>query len=192
MSENYFDIPFEITNPLEKKIAEVFLVYDHNAVNMIDKFDVGAVLRSLGCVPTEQDIADIVAKTEFPSHPGNIHITKFIPYLKGLLLNRRMKPSPPEEILEAFKVLDPQNKRFIEKETFHKMMTEYGDAMTDDELITLMKSAVNPSDNRVYYENYIYQLIHEPEDSIYSVAEKLAASETRASQKRFNMFGKKP
>lgn len=174
MGENYFDIPFEITNPLEKRIADVFAAYDHNSLNIIEHFDVGAVLRSLGCVPTEKDISDIVEKTEIFSHPGKIHITSFMPHLKSLLLKNKMAPSPPEDILKAFKVLDKYNKGFIEKDIFYKLMTEFGEAMTDDELGKMMKSAVDPSDNRVYYENYVYQLIHEPEDSIYKLAEQYA------------------
>lgn len=168
----------------------MFFAYDHNAVNMIDKFDVGAVLRSLGCVPTEKDIEEIVEKAEFFNHPGDIHITNFMLHLKKMLFQRKMEPSPPEEIQEAFKVFDPQNKGFIEKDIFCRMMSHFGEAMTDNELTNMMRSAVDPSDNRIYYESYISQLIHEPEDSIYKLAEKYARPDTRASQMKFNLFEK--
>lgn len=143
-NDTYFDIPYEITNPLEQRIAEVFLAYDHNAVNIIDKSDVGTVLRCLGCVPTTKDVNDIVEKTEFPSHPGEIHITKFMAHVKGLLFRGKMKPSPPEELLQAFKVLDEPNKGFFEKDEFRKMMTDFGEEMKEEELEKFMKSATDP------------------------------------------------
>lgn len=111
MAEKYIDIPFQITTPLEKRMAEVFFAYDHDSVNMINKSDLGSALRSLGCVPTEEDIAKFVEKTEFYDRPGDIHITKFMSCLKMLLLNREMMPSPPEDLLEAFKVFDPKKQR---------------------------------------------------------------------------------
>lgn len=77
MDKIYFDIPVELKNPLEEKIAEAFQVYDHNNVNMIDGRDVGAVLRSLGCVPSENEIEAIVKATEFPGPSRSRSFIKF-------------------------------------------------------------------------------------------------------------------
>lgn len=181
MADIYFDIPVEIKNPLEQRVADAFQIYDHRSVNMIDARDVGAVLRSLGCVPTEAEIQDVVKKTEFEKHPGDVHLSNFMPVVKSLLHEHKMKPSPCEDLLAAFKLLDPKNKGFIDKATFVKILTEVGEPMTDDELKAFMKSAVNPIDGCIHYETYIKQLIHEPEDSIYALADEFAKLGPRAS-----------
>lgn len=166
----YFDIPINITSPLEKKIAKVFAAFDHNAVNMVHARDVGAILRFLGCVPTEKEVEEIVKKTEFPDHPGDIHLSNFMKVLKEKLFKQEMKPSPPEVLIEAFRFFDPNNQGFIEKEKFIEIMKEFGEAMTDDELDSMLKASVSPHDQRVHFEFYLSKLIHEPEDSIYETA----------------------
>lgn len=170
----YFDIAVELKNPLEEKIAEAFQVYDHDNVKIVDARDVGAIVRSLGCVPTEDDIQElIVKKTEFANQPGNIPLSKFLPCLSELLVDKKMKPLPPEALLEAFKVLDEEDNGFIQKDLFLKIMTDVGEPMTAEELNEMIKVAVDPADQNIYYESYINQLCHEPEqkDSIYGLAE---------------------
>lgn len=104
-----------------------------------------------------------------------------MPVVKSLLYEHKMKPSPCEDLLAAFKILDPKNKGFIDKATFVKILTEVGEPMTDDELETFMKSAVNPLDGCIHYETYIKQLVHEPENSIYDLADEFAKLGPRAS-----------
>jgi Ca2+-binding EF-hand superfamily protein len=181
-NEVYFDIPVVISDPFEKTIFKAFTIYDHNNVNMVDAKDVGAILRSLGCVPSENDVRDMIEQTEFPSHPGDVHLSNFMPYLKKQLVQKKMKPSPAEDLLKAFKVFDPKNKGFISKEIFLEMLTDYGDEMSDDEVKQMAKSAVDPSDDKVYYEIYIRQLMHEPKKSIYKLAAKYGV--TRKSDVR--------
>lgn len=186
--EIYFDIPVEITNPLEQRIAVAFLIYDHRAVNMIDSKDVGAVLRSLGCVPTEAEICEVVKKTEFYDHPGDVHLSNFLPHVKELLFAHKMKPSHCNDLLEAFKMLDPKNKGFIDEASFSKLMTDVGEPMTEEELNALLKSAVDPSDSSIHYEAYIKTLVHDPEDSIYKLADSCAQLARRATRKSWQKF----
>lgn len=147
---------------MEKKIAEVFFTFDHSAVNIINQADVGTILRSLGFVPNENEIKVLIAETEFPDHPGNIHISKFIPVIKKMIDEQKMKPSSPEHLLKAFQVLDPEHKGYIEAESFSSLMKATGDPMNEDELHNQMiKVAVDSSEKRIYYEDYIAKLLHD-------------------------------
>lgn len=186
LSDNYFDIPVKINNPLEQRIFDAFCVYDHNAVNMVDGKDIGAIVRSLGCVPTQAEVQEIIRKTEFHNHLGCVHLSYFMSHLKGLLAAQKMKPSNPEELFDAFKFLDLKNKGFIEKETFRNLLSKFGESMSEEEMSDMMKSAVDPIDGRVYYENYINKLIHNPEGSIYDLADEFATLGPRASQIKLN------
>lgn len=171
MNEVYFDIPVKIISLLDQRIADAFSVYDHRAVNMVDERDVGAIIRSLGCAPTEIEIQEIIKKTEFSTHPGDVHLLNFMPHVKVLLAAKKLKPSPPEEILKAFKILDPEDKGFIEKETFINMLVSFGEPMTEKEMRDFIKSAVILNDDRIDYEQYIKKLIYEPEECIYKLAD---------------------
>jgi hypothetical protein len=96
--EVYFDIPVNISDPLEQRIYDAFTVYDHRYVNMVDAIDVGNILRFLGCVPSEEDVKEIVKETEFSDHPGDVHLSNFMPYVKQLLLQDKLKSAPPESV----------------------------------------------------------------------------------------------
>lgn len=171
-NEVYFDIPVQIADPLEKRISDAFVIYDHNNVNMVDARDIPSILRFLGCVPTEEEIKDIVKNSEFPLHPGDVHLSNFMPYVKRLLTLEKMKPSSAEELLEAFRAFDTQKRGYISKEYFIKVMTEEGEEITDEALKIMLKAAVDPIEDKVYYEVYINQLYHNPEDSVYDLAKK--------------------
>lgn len=41
-----------------------------------------------------------------------------------------MEPSPPEKLLEAFKVLDPEGKGLVSKDYISKIMMEEGEPFT--------------------------------------------------------------
>jgi Ca2+-binding EF-hand superfamily protein len=65
MDDSFFDIPVELRNDLDRKIAGAFGVYDYGRNLMIEALDVGQILRSLGCVPSEDEIYEIIKSTEF-------------------------------------------------------------------------------------------------------------------------------
>ncbi|XP_033252848.1 dynein regulatory complex protein 8-like [Drosophila miranda] len=102
----------DMNNDLEKRISDAFCVFDHHGDKFIDVREVGTVLRLLGCVPTE-----VISATESEETSGEVHLTKFLPHVSQLLIERKMEPAPPEEILQAFKILDPENKSYLTKES---------------------------------------------------------------------------
>ncbi|TMW45074.1 hypothetical protein DOY81_009848 [Sarcophaga bullata] len=53
---------------------------------------------------------------------GEVHLSKFLPHVCQLLTEHKMEPAEPESLLEAFHVLDPENKGTLTKEHFGKLM----------------------------------------------------------------------
>ena len=49
-----------------------------------------------------------------------------------------MEPASPEKLLEAFKVLDPDNKAYLTKDYLSKLMMEEGEPFTQEELDEMM------------------------------------------------------
>lgn len=69
-----------------------------------------------------------------------------------------MEPASPVQILAAFQVLDPENKQFLTKEYFGKLMKEEGEPFNDDELKAMWPVAIDPITGNVPYVFYINQL----------------------------------
>ncbi|XP_032245148.1 dynein regulatory complex protein 8 isoform X2 [Halichoerus grypus] len=107
-----------------KKIKEAFEVFDHEANNTVDVREIGTIIRSLGCCPSEGELHDLIAEVEEEEPTGYIRFEKFLPVMTEVLLERRYRPSPEDTLLRAFEVLDPSKRGFLTKEELIKYMTE--------------------------------------------------------------------
>ncbi|EDW61006.2 dynein regulatory complex protein 8 [Drosophila virilis] len=165
------EIAIPLANELEVRISEAFCIFDIHGDKYIDTRNVGNVLRFLGCVPTEKEVNQVIAATESAENPGETHLQKFMAHLSPLLMDRKMEPASAEQILAAFEVLDPENKRFLTKEYFGKLMKEEGEQFNDDEMKAMWRVAIDPITENVPYVFYINQLKHKT--TIYDVAEVL-------------------
>lgn len=70
-----------------------------------------------------------------------------------------MEPAPPEKILEAFKTLDLENKGYLTKENFGKLMMEEGEPFTQEEMDEMWPVAIDPISGHIPYELYLNQLM---------------------------------
>lgn len=128
-------------------------------------------------MPTEKEINAIIKAVDSPENPGETHLTKFMAHLCPLLMDRkldilspsymfvfltvllhRMEPASPKKLLEAFEVLDPENKRFLTKEYFGKLMREEGEAFDEEEIKDIWPIAIDPITGNIPYIYYINKL----------------------------------
>jgi Ca2+-binding EF-hand superfamily protein len=149
-----------INDDLDRKIADAFSIFDHHGQKTVDVREVGSILRFLGMVPTEQEVSETIAETEFAGDSsGTVHLSKFLPYVKNLIIERRMEPVAIEKLLEAFQVLDYDGKGFVTRDFMAKIMMEEGEPFSLEELEEMFSCAVDSSAFRIPYEYYLNQLI---------------------------------
>ena len=87
LNKLHYTVP--INNELEQRISDAFCIFDHHGDKRIDIREVGTVLRFLGCVPTEQEINEVIAATEMEESAGDVHLSKFMPHVAQLLAERK-------------------------------------------------------------------------------------------------------
>uniref|UniRef100_A0A2I3HSB3 EF-hand calcium binding domain 2 n=1 Tax=Nomascus leucogenys TaxID=61853 RepID=A0A2I3HSB3_NOMLE len=109
-----------------KKIKEAFEVFDHESNNTVDVREIGTIIRSLGCCPTEGELHDLIAEVEEEEPTGYIRFEKFLPVMTEILLERKYRPIPEDVLLRAFEVLDSAKRGFLTKDELIKYMTEEG------------------------------------------------------------------
>lgn len=108
-----FFITAIILKKFEKRIIEVFEVFDHTGSKSIDIREIPTVLSSLGkyctspthkknlflilkptlriyavsgCVPSKAEMNEIIQNIQEPECRGNIHLSKFLPFVSNLIL----------------------------------------------------------------------------------------------------------
>ncbi|XP_076770700.1 dynein regulatory complex protein 8 isoform X3 [Arvicanthis niloticus] len=77
---------------LHKKIKEAFEVFDHESNNTVDVREIGTIIRSLGCCPTEGELHDFIAEDACIVVPermslffGMFSVTSHKNFITGLL-----------------------------------------------------------------------------------------------------------
>lgn len=74
---------------MDRKIADAFLIFDHHGQKTVDVREIGSILRYLHLVPTEAEVVEVIAETEFAGDSnGTVHLSKFLPYAKNLLVRK--------------------------------------------------------------------------------------------------------
>ncbi|CAH0546615.1 unnamed protein product [Brassicogethes aeneus] len=167
----------QLNNDLERKIADVFDVFDHAGTKTIDIREVGTVVRGLGCCPTEAEVQEITFKVEDHSNPGNVRLATFIPYACQFLAEHKYEPATPEQLLEAFHTLDSEGYGYLTKDNLITLMTQAGEPFNQDELDEMLELAIDPHTNTLPYEYYINQLMFEPPEDkdIYKLSDIIEA-----------------
>ncbi|XP_068135666.1 dynein regulatory complex protein 8 [Hyperolius riggenbachi] len=148
-----------LVSDLQKKITEAFEVFDHENNKTVDVREIGTIIRSLGCCPTEGELHDMLAEVEEEEPTGFIRFEKFLPMMTKVLLERRYRPISEDILQRAFEVLDDKKKGFLTKEELIKYMTEEGEPFTQEEMEEMVSAAVDPEKNVVPYKDYVSMMV---------------------------------
>ncbi|XP_075720586.1 dynein regulatory complex protein 8 isoform X1 [Rhinoderma darwinii] len=150
-----------LVSDLQKRITESFEVFDHENNKTVDVREIGTIIRSLGCCPTEGELHDMLAEVEEEEPTGYIRFEKFLPMMTKVLLERKYRPIPEDVLLRAFEVLDEKGKGFLTKDELLKFMTEEGEPFTQEEMEEMISASVDPDKNIVPYKEYAAMMIVE-------------------------------
>ncbi|XP_034522516.1 dynein regulatory complex protein 8 isoform X1 [Ailuropoda melanoleuca] len=121
--------------------------------------EIGTIIRSLGCCPSEGELHDLIAEVEEEEPTGYIRFEKFLPVMTEVLLERRYRPIPEDTLLRAFEVLDPSKRGFLTKEELIKYMTEEGEPFSQEEMEEMLSAAIDPESNSIHYKDYIAMMV---------------------------------
>ncbi|XP_063128210.1 dynein regulatory complex protein 8 isoform X2 [Rattus norvegicus] len=136
--------------------------------------EIGTIIRSLGCSPTEGELHDFIAEVEEEEPTGYIRFEKFIPVMTTVLLEKRYRPIAEDVLLRAFEVLDPTKRGFLTKDELVKYMTEegvlfpwrlplelelHGEPFSQEEMEEMLSAAIDPESNTINYRDYITMMV---------------------------------
>nr|XP_020445605.1 EF-hand calcium-binding domain-containing protein 2 [Monopterus albus] len=135
-----------------KKIKAAFEAFDYKSNNTVDVREIGTIIYSLGCFPTQKDLHDFIAEVE-EDRAGFIHISKFLPAMTKVLLENRFPPIPEERLFQAFEVLDKEKKGYLEREELSNYMTKEGEPFTQVEMDEMMAALTIDEKAHISYKD---------------------------------------
>ncbi|XP_013416114.1 EF-hand calcium-binding domain-containing protein 2 [Lingula anatina] len=139
---------------VQKRITDAFDIFDHESNKTVDVREVGTIVRSLGCCPSEAELHDMLEEIEEEEPTGYIRFEKFLAMMTHVLMERRYKPSPEDIILKALMTLDVEHKGHLTQEEITKYMTTEGEPFTPEEMEEMLSAAVDPDKGVVLYKDY--------------------------------------
>ncbi|XP_071344328.1 dynein regulatory complex protein 8 [Trachinotus anak] len=147
---------------VHKKIRAAFEAFDYEHNNTVDVREIGTIVYSLGCFPSQKNLHDFIAEVE-EDHTGCIHLDKFLPVMTKVLLENKFPPIPEDLLLQAFEVLDKEKKGYLEPEELTKYMTQEGEPFTQVEMDEMLTALADHEKNCIYYKDLISQLTIDPD-----------------------------
>ncbi|KAK0152231.1 Dynein regulatory complex protein 8 [Merluccius polli] len=146
-----------MVSEVHKRIHNAFQVFDHDLNKTVDVREIGAIVRSLGCFPTEAELLDVIDEVEEPT--GLICFERFLPTMSKILMEHKFPPIPEDMLLTAFEVLDQQKKGYMEPDELTNYMRQGDEPFTQQEMEEMLSSAVDSDSNVVYYKDFVSMMI---------------------------------
>ncbi|OWF37060.1 Calmodulin [Mizuhopecten yessoensis] len=140
----------------EEQIEEykmAFRVFDKDGDGTVSADELGTVMRSLGENPTEEELEALVLEVDTDGN-GTIEFDEFVRMMKKKDANK----GSPEEIFEAFKVFDRENRGFITADELRHIMTNLGDKLPDEDVDEMIELADLDGDGTIEYEEFVKML----------------------------------
>ncbi|KAG0646486.1 Calmodulin [Hyphodiscus hymeniophilus] len=119
-------------------------------------FELGTVMRSLGQNPTDAEIEDMVNEVDSDRN-GTIDFEEFCK-----MMTTPMKEVDFEaEMKSAFKVFDHDGSGTISLDELRRVMTSFGELLSEDELDSMIKEVDKNGDGSIDYEEFVQFMLKE-------------------------------
>eukprot|EP00755_Sulcionema_specki_P037090 Sspe_Gene.108203::Locus_87362_Transcript_1_1_Confidence_1.000_Length_661::g.108203::m.108203 len=158
---------------LEKKIRDVFKLFERDNNGMCDIREVGTMVRALGLNPRERQLEEMIKEIESEQSTGFVKYKRdpvqpgekteeprrFFELMMDILTTHEfqgelMIRDSEETILRAFEVLDPEKRGFIDSEYLKELMTSRGEKFTNEEILEMLNAAADPETGYIKYGDY--------------------------------------
>jgi len=153
------DKPNKEDNSSEKKrIKSVWDIFDKDKKKNVSKDDIGTIMRALSAFPTEEELEGIVRGLKEEDDSQAIKFERFEPFMVKVMVERLYEPDSEEVILQAFKLFDPDNKKYLDESTMQEILTDSTTGtggFKDKEVEAFMAQCRDPETGVIYYEKYL-------------------------------------
>eukprot|EP01115_Flamella_aegyptia_P003137 TRINITY_DN150_c0_g1_i2.p1 TRINITY_DN150_c0_g1~~TRINITY_DN150_c0_g1_i2.p1 ORF type:complete len:149 (-),score=67.93 TRINITY_DN150_c0_g1_i2:259-705(-) len=133
------------------EFKEAFGLFDKDGDNKIATKEIGVVMRSLGQMPTEEELKGIVDSID----SATIDFPEFL-----TVMSKSMKPAASEEeIKEAFRVFDKEGDGMVSASELRHVMTNLGEKLTEDEIDEMIREADDDGDGQIKYAEFVRMMM---------------------------------
>ncbi|XP_071826535.1 calmodulin-like protein 4 [Apostichopus japonicus] len=131
---------------------ECFMLYDKQRKGFIQTDELTDCMRSLGVSPTAEEIRSYKKMYE---KDGKIKFNDFV----TMMGDQGKKPNPEKEIIDAFRQSDVEKRGFILTNEFKRIMTTFGEELTEREIDDILREFGIQKNGFVQYEEVVPKMV---------------------------------
>merc|ERR1719278_1722825 len=145
-----------ISQDFVSEMREAFYLFDKDQNGYICSKELGALLRTLGCNPTEAEVNTLMASIDV-DHNGRIDLLEFI-----VMMHQTVgRTDTMEEIRMAFRAFDTDGDGLISKDEFRSCMLNFGERFTEDEIVDMVKQADSDRNGFIDFPEFVQMITNE-------------------------------
>ncbi|XP_075933686.1 calmodulin-like protein 4 [Anarhichas minor] len=138
-----------LTQDQINEFKECFSLYDRQQKGKIEARELITVMRCLGSNPTPSEVQRHLLR-HTTDVGGELDFSTFL----NVMHRQLQQEAPEEEILEAMRMADKEQKGFILASELRAKLTGLGEKLTEREVDELLKEAGVGADGRVHCEQF--------------------------------------
>lgn len=136
-----------------KELTEVFKYFDKNGDGKISATELGQVLRVLGIRSTDEELAAMVREVDCDSD-GFIDLDEFAKLNKMTQEATSDEESAHKTMEAAFDVFDINKDGFISATELHRVLSELGEVLTEEDCRTMINNVDKNGDELVDFSEF--------------------------------------
>ena len=132
------ELPADIVQQIDERIRELFIMFDENGDQVIDKHELLKAFNGLGHSMDELEAMSIIQKVDKDNN-GTIDIEEFKQIMRPEMYNRLLEQDEAvENVRDMFKEADTDYSGYLEPDEVYTILLKRGIDITKDELIELI------------------------------------------------------
>jgi len=134
-------------------VREAFAYFDRDADGAVTTSELGALMRSLGKMPSEADVVEMITQVD-ASGEGSFDLPAFL----ELMTKQNGAGFSGESICEAFKVFDKEGTGMISVAELRHVLTNLGEKMSPEEVDEMVREADIGDVGQINYEHFLAKM----------------------------------
>eukprot|EP00483_Globobulimina_turgida_P001995 UN01997 len=138
---------------VQEEVKECFDLFDRTGSGKIVVDMLGRIIRSVGQTPSNAEVADYIKEIDSDS-AGTFDYASLV-----ALLERHWKPpADADQVIEAFKIFDPDGTGMISSNEMRTVMTNLGEKLTNEEVNAMLKEADPQNSGKINYAEFVMNM----------------------------------
>lgn len=140
---------------LKKRIFDAFDPFDNERNATCDEREVRSIMRYLGAFPTEGDLSNYIMTEIKEDEDTRVKYDRFEEFMLKVMKERKYLPDDQETLLQAFKVMDPNETGLIDEDTMVEALTSNDFPFHDKEVEDFLSVARDTATGKINYVQYV-------------------------------------